>query len=296
MFLMALALLAASLFLYGYLYDNGYLRTLRQVPITLTLRKLKVRGDSMKGGETNPNIFASEFNQLFIFVTATLDFGVMKWLDDKVPLLVEQEHGHAKMHNEATRKMHASRFVPLDKVFDVLTLRSGRAIGSCMCLGFETISSIFFYTITASPFMPDYACDIMLFHFYEEVEHGVVTVNSFRPRTRFATRMLCLPVLLILIVAFVLAPIVTLVAAKPGVLLSVHTYIDLGVYLAVMLPGIVVGQAFLIAHYLPPCYTNAVGESVATRDLFLAHFERLLKARKTIQFDEVKQETYIVNM
>lgn len=66
-----------AVFVFGLLFDNGFIRKTAQVPVKLTLRKLRrPGGDLLGGGRSGENMFAAELNLLFIHVTDILDFAV----------------------------------------------------------------------------------------------------------------------------------------------------------------------------------------------------------------------------
>lgn len=49
----------------------------------------------MLAGSKSDNVFAREFGLLIDILGDVIDYAVMKWLNDAVPTLVEQEYRHA---------------------------------------------------------------------------------------------------------------------------------------------------------------------------------------------------------
>jgi hypothetical protein len=55
-------------------------------------------------GQEHKNVFTAEFIVLFEFITTILDYAVMKYVGDEVPILSKQEHKHALLHLAATKQ------------------------------------------------------------------------------------------------------------------------------------------------------------------------------------------------
>lgn len=291
----------AVLFIYGLLSDNGVIRTITPVPVKLSIRKFK--NFPSTSHIPGANIFMTEFNDMFLALVHILDYAVMKYVGDDVKLLVEQEHQHAKMHLAGQKEEEIighgfTRFAPLDFIFRRLFLRMGRTLGLTLSLGLETSSSAGFSVLFCMPFCGygTQLTDVTVFHMYEEVEHGVVTVAQLRPQTNFIVRVICFPVTVALWVAFVSVPVITRTLPRPMTLLNPMTYVDMAMYLLTMVPVVMAGIAFLIMHYVPPSYSLAVGETPGMRSAMWAPIRDEMEKREGLEYEIIDSKEYMVNM
>jgi len=270
-------------------------RKTESTSITLTLRKLHKSGAEMLGGGTvGSNVFADEYNDLFLAITEVLDFAVMRYVKD-CPILIEQEYGHAKMHHQGIKEAkthddHLKRFGPLKVLFRLLFLRLGPAVGSTLSCAIETLSSRTFHSMAVFP----YACkgsetDLVLYHYFEEMEHGALTVQSLKRKSSIFLRLALFPVMCLLtLVFFVIGPIVTKLASDPLLFIRRPLAIfHLPPFLLKFGYGNLVSWYEIIAVWISPW----AKEDMPQYKIQNAQVLELLKARE-VGFDIVKTEDY----
>jgi hypothetical protein len=56
--------------------------------------------------------------------------------------------------------------------------------------------------------IPYYYNDLTLIHILEEVEHGMVTVQTLRPRTNFIMRLVSFPLLILVAFVYFISPVI----------------------------------------------------------------------------------------
>ncbi len=94
-----------------------------------------------------------EFNNVVLHITEVLDLGVMKYVQE-IPLLVQQEYLHAKMHRQGKQQQEADTgysipfiYRPFRALFHTLLLRMGQTTGMAVALQVETAGANAFYTM-----------------------------------------------------------------------------------------------------------------------------------------------------
>ncbi len=261
----------------------------RQVDWPLTLRKLQSKGDKMCAGQSNHNVFAQEFNALFLATVHILDYAVMKYVHD-CRLLAKQEQAHARMHMEGIKAQPSgfNRFTLLAKLFNILLLRLGQPFGLASTLAVETVAGPCFHTIGKSRFMKDWETDLTLFHMFEEVEHGPLTVQSLKKQSSFLMRLLTyFPMVGLTIVFFLLPPFLKLVSSPLLFFRQPSAFIDLLYFYAAFLPAFFRANWLLLAYYLSPVAVEREEEITKAFDYFKQRV-----SQRGIAVDDVDSESY----
>lgn len=73
--------------------------------------------------------------------------------------------------------------------------------------------------------IPFYYSDLTLFHTFEEIEHGMVTVQTLRPKTNLFMRILVIPLLILVLLSFFIFPVLFLLLSKPIIIFYPSTYV-----------------------------------------------------------------------
>ncbi len=292
----ASAAVIAMLALHGLLWDNGVSRRLREVPITLSLRRFHTPPSCHL--DPSSNVFAAEFNLYFLSCSHIVDYAVMRYVGNSVSILKKQESRHAKMHLAEIKRSEEQgqvcrRLIPLQWYLDRLLLKSGRTIGLTLSLAIETAASISFYTLARLPFCR-HLSDLTLLHMWEEVEHGIVTAHHLRRQSHFLPRMLCFPIAVGIFAGLFLQPPLTLLLSSPWLLLRWRTYPDAVSYYLSFGPAFFASLVFLCAHFLPPSRRGAVGETAAMHERFLTTLQELVDQRPTLAHSVERAETFLV--
>jgi predicted metal-dependent hydrolase len=268
------------------------------VDFELKLRKLKQNGgDMLKPG--NENSIANEFNKFLLYTVEFLDMAVMKYIDDDCPILHRQEAAHAKLHREGIAVENEAEKVPITiivirKVLETLMLRLGRPFGCACALGVEeVISEVFNYIDILSnniPRMKNFQSKLILFHIFEEIEHGPLTVQSLKKKTTLFMRLLAfLPLCVIYILLFISPPILA-VLTSPFILLKrnpITTVLDIWQYYAVMVPVTLFSIFRLVSVYLSPWARPSQADHLRMQK----HFQERV-TQEGIEYEIVETEKY----
>ena len=247
----------------------------------------------LHGNETN-NVFLDEVNLLADLVIPKGDFCVMKIASGDLPILVQQERLHAKMHNEgkAERRRleqgmtHWGWFVSLA---DYFLLRAGPEIGAA-CAGFvESTAGVWMYLQTVMPFTRGFVSNECAYHILEELEHGALTTQYLRTKVGILTPLLTFPIGFAVYFIYFLLPPVMVILTRPSVLTKPRTYVDFVLYYCTFLPVFVATIYSCIMFWVLPFSHN--DEQVEAR---YQYFLQLVKERG-IEYDVIDQATYTVD-
>lgn len=235
----------------AYAYDA--LRTRRRAPCTLHLRELKENVASLN--DFCGDAFAREYNELHVALSQVIDYAVMKLLDQEVPILAQQEHGHAKMNHasmESSRKQGGSlfRWGWLLAFADLLLLRCGRPLSCLLCGAFESGA----HTMWGlhSRLDPSFLTSCNAFHMMEECEHGVITTETLKKRTTLIDRTVTFPLAILVIIIVYLAPPIVLLISQPSLLHHRRTYPQLAYYLELGALSVVEQTLVMFVHWILP--------------------------------------------
>lgn len=257
---------------YGYLCDHGYLYERKERQVRLTCRTLKNKVDNTN---RSGNRFVKEFDELFLYITDVLDFVACKYIDSKaLPLLVQQEYNHARMHS-ANKIKHVLRFEPIRYAFDLLLLRAGKPIGLGLGCAIEIGTSAFIHTMLNQSVIPNVCSNATLFHLMEEVEHSCLTAGHLRPQVSWYMRLLLTPLVSSMVLGYCFGPVVTRLVAHPAEWFDWRTYQELAVYLYVFIPVYFSFVWEVLLHFAPP--GKLQGETEEKRNMRVALMERCVK-------------------
>jgi hypothetical protein len=262
----------------------------KTVKQTLYIRNFEY--EKLDSTGTKGNVFANEFNLFFLAIVHILDYAVMKYVSD-CPFLVKQEHLHAKMHIKGHKNKKAEgdelkRFWPFGKLFDILLLRLGKSIGISVTCAIESTSAHLFYYASSSPFLKDWESDVTLIHFLEEIEHGLLTVQSIKKHTHFLVRLILYPFLFPLWAIICVYPIISAFIAQPSIILRPwSTLPQLIQYIGVMGFACLAVEWAMFSLWLVPFTVDDFNEHKKK----YTYYEARLNERK-IPFQIVDQASY----
>eukprot|EP00494_Astrolonche_serrata_P024874 UN25134 len=184
---------------------------------TLYLRKLDL--DTIKDySRSNRNVFVREFNVVFNAIVTPVDFGVMKYCDEDLKILAEQEYGHSKMQNDHQKHQ---RKLGTDRTYlwcwywwllDLLLLRVGKTVGISSTGYIESSAYSIAYYPFAVKFIEPYMDNAILFHFFEEIEHDQITVSDLKKKNNFLADTVMLPVSWVLYTVWIYGSIIMVYA------------------------------------------------------------------------------------
>lgn len=285
--LCAVGVVAALVLLYPVFFS--LVRGGKTVKQTLYIRNIdyeKLDPTGKKG-----NVFMNEFNLLFLAMVHILDYAVMKYVTD-CPLLVKQEHLHAKMHIKGQKNKKAEgdelkRFLPLAKAFDLLLLRLGRTIGVSVACAVESTSAHLLYYASSTPFLKDWESDVLLIHFLEEIEHGLLTVQSIKKQTYFVVRLLLYPLMVLLWAITCVYPLLSTFIANPSLLIKPSTLPQMIQYIGILGFACITVEWAMFSLWLMPFVIDDFSEHKKK----YAYYEARLNERK-IPFQIVDQADY----
>lgn len=276
-------------------YDS--VRPKQKTSRTLFLRKLKQEGDdvmsAMSGGEVS-NPFLEEFLKLFMLFAHTVDYAVMKYVGSKVPLLVKQEYGHAKMHHQAVKKEKVEHGDSMGRwkwflfLSDLFLLRVGKTIGTALCGYVEASSWVWGIVPECFPFVRfnGFMSDLMAFHALEEAEHAAVTLQELKPKSSVLVNLLLFPLAVVFHALYMLLPPFVCLLTQPVLLLQPKTYVHLLLYYLTFIPTFIITVLAMMVYWLFP-----VVESGALHAFIYKRFLKQVE-RRDIKFDVVAQEVY----
>jgi len=257
----------------------------------IVVRDLQSTGTELNQGCSSTNVHMQEFNLMLDHIFPIFDFGVMKVLQSDLPAVSKQEHLHAKMHREAAKAENGRVEDPLKRwtwlylLTDFLILRCGKMMTITLCGATEASTYLWGY----APFcyMDKYMDNVLLFHFMEESEHSMLTVQGFKKQGSVILNFVLYPLFAIFtFVLFFLPPYVRMLA-EPSLLLNPKTYIDLVKFHLFMTVIYIGANLGVIAHWVFP-----LPMSIGLHEFVLDRFMDELKLRG-VKFEDTYSETYI---
>lgn len=225
---------------------------------TLKMRKLTKTGGEMYKTSEVDNPFWEEEDRGFLHIGDHIDYAVMKYVGDDVPMIVEQEYQHAQLHHESqaqkleddakayeeTLKEQGAMLNGLRKML----LRRTQRFGILMCGMIEASNTYGLLFTALLGFRPG---TLFSFHVFEEAEHAAVTVQNLKKKTTAFERVLFFP----LFCAFMLPQLVMfpiLFAKKPALLLRPKTYLEFPEYTMFKVLGLVGSITSVFLHWVLP--------------------------------------------
>lgn len=203
---------------------------------TLRLRNLKETGAELRGKDNNSNPFVDEENKVFLHIGDFIDYAVMKYVGKEVPIIVEQEYLHAKLHHSAQasepledeeHQKWLEKNIPVFNLMRKLALRRGERIGTIFCgmLEASNINSLLLQCTLGFP-----AGNVMKYHLFEECEHAAVTVQTLKRKTYAIERFLALP-FFVAMFSLSLIDMTKVVLNEPSLLLKPATWYQLPMHM-----------------------------------------------------------------
>ncbi|CAO3632501.1 unnamed protein product [Cunninghamella blakesleeana] len=261
-----------------YFYDSS-----KKVP--LYLRKFtKVKDGNFWYDYKSDNIFLQELCDQYLVIAVPLDVGVMVFAKD-VKILKLQEDQHAMIHTN-TMKTHeaARRYDGIKRFLKFLVMKSPEII-SINILG--NIEASFGHSMYISQrILGPFWSNILVFHWYEESEHGMVTTQHFKEKYNIIIRFLLFPLGILVLACLWFLPIIMKLLDQPTVLLKPSTYVYLFKYVfmtLIVVPVHIIDGLFLwvLPFKRPLSYYNTVKNA----------FDQLMTQRK-IEFDIIDKDSY----
>jgi len=257
------------------------------IDITLYVREPQSNTEMMLEGVSS-NIFYTEMNKMMLKIVPIVDFSVMKYVGQDVPLIHEQEYAHAKMHRagckEEIKVDKMNRFDWLYWVMDLLYLRCGPLLGLTMCGLTESGSVAGFYTTSL---FQGALTNLLLFHAFEEAEHSTLTVQCIGGKVNIMHRLLAIPMALMGAFMFWWSPIFFRIGREPSILLKPKTYSDLITH---CIMAVFCSTAFFLAVIV--FWVFGFNESTYRYKSTYNKFKKMI-SEKNIQFEVKKMETYV---
>ncbi|KAH9255233.1 hypothetical protein BASA81_006673 [Batrachochytrium salamandrivorans] len=246
---------------YGYLCDEGYLYARRERLVRLVCRTMKNEVDNTND---SGNRFAEEFDLMFLAITDILDFAACRYIDEKqYPVLILQEHNHARMHN-VNKFKHIKRFNAFRLGFDLIFLRSGRTLGLALTCATEIGTLGFASALLGQTWLPNISSNAIAFHMLEEMEHSCVTASHLKPQVKWYTRLVATLVFAVLAWVFAFGCFFTRLLTHPKDLVDWKTYPELAVFLIIAVQMYVHFMGLVVLHFTPP--GNFQGETPQMRN------------------------------
>jgi len=230
------------------------------------------------------NVFAQELCDEYLIISVALDTGVMIHAKD-VEFLKEQEDQHAVIHNRYMEGHPAKfRYDWLKKLIRFLLLKTPNWF-SYNVLGNIEVS--FGDAMWVSQFvLGDFWSNILLFHWYEESEHGVITTGYFKKKYNAFIRLILSPIAVVVLALLWLLPVVMKILSSPLILLRVKTYLDLVEYLIAVALAVFVHVGDCVFFWILP-FEHSLWHYHTVRD----SFEKQVKERK-IEFSPKDKKEY----
>jgi len=158
-------------------------------PLSKTKRKIRLRKvlcDPSKLAEYEThNAFLSEMNKVGDLGIIPIDYAVMKYVGQQVPLVVQQEYNHAtnnlKTKKEYAKKDSMRRWSWWFFLQDLIFLRTPAKLAIGLCMQVETQSPVFLAGMVKA--FNGQLSNMLIYHALEECEHAAVTVHNLRKQT-----------------------------------------------------------------------------------------------------------------
>jgi len=240
------------------------------------------------------NVYVTEFNTLFEFLSNTLDYAVMKYVGDNIKILSKQEEKHAVLHLQAKKQRKnegetASRYNWFFWLADYLLLRCGPQLGIPLCLHIESAAWAWFYYPLMLPFVSKNLTNLFVFHGMEEIEHGALTVQLLRSKTSLLVSFLTFPIVLIVHIVLLLSPPIVLLIQHPYFIFNLKNNIDFVKYYLAFIPAFIISTYGQILHCLLPIQEN---DTIYNN---MSEFYKQELKNRGIEFKICNQENYILH-
>jgi len=210
----------------------------------ITLRKIDM--DSLhsyytKGEPKVRNVFIQEWSDGFNGFAHVVDYGVMKYTDESVKILQEQEYQHAKFRLAHLKYMKKDkedrnlRWVWFWFLADALLLRVSRPLGISLT-GYVEASSFTFvhYPLLARWLFPSFD-NLLIYHGFEEIEHAQVTLQRLKLHQSLVWDIIAFPIACFFYFMWYFGAPIVCVVTKPWILFQARTYMNFIEYFPLMI-------------------------------------------------------------
>ena len=240
-------LLIALFVAFVFLLEKFLNRSKKSRKVTLYLRQFDDldNGSQKWHSPKSSNIFAQELCDEYHVVSVPLDCAVMFYANE-IEFLKKQEDLHAKLHTTIMKDdpvVLKYRF--WKKALKVVLLKTPEWL-SVNILG--NVETSFGNGMWIAEFaMGEFWSDLLVFHWFEESEHGVITCSNFKQRYNVLIRIVLAPRGLLCLTVLWVLPIFMRIYYHPSIIFSLKTYLQLIVYLGAISLGITcnVAECFL---------------------------------------------------
>eukprot|EP00494_Astrolonche_serrata_P029683 UN29950 len=172
----------------------------------------------------------------------------MKYTDESLKILAEQEYGHAQLQYAATKQ---EKELGMDRTYlwgwmwflaDAVILRMGKTVGISAC-GYVESSA---YSVACYPpavkYIEPYLDNAFIFHIFEEIEHDQVTVHHLKKKRRknisFIIDILLYPLVVLLFTLWVWFSPCMVFLTQPKLIFKLDTWKQFIEYISVFFNGI----------------------------------------------------------
>lgn len=234
MFWLIIALSATFVFLLEK-FLNNYKKPRK---VTLFLRQFsEINIGSQKWySHKSPNIFAQELCDEYHVVSVPLDCAVMLYAND-IEFLKKQEDLHAKLHTTIIKDHPVVlKYKFWKKVLKLVLLKTPEWL-SVNILG--NVETSFGNGMWIAEFvMGEFWTDLLVFHWFEESEHGVITCSNFKKRYNVFIRIALAPVGVLCLGLLWVLPIFMKFYYDRSIAFYAKTWLQLIVYVVAIILGI----------------------------------------------------------
>jgi len=283
MFLLLIAIFGIVLFLV-----EKFIRPLKKShPAVLYLRSFSEIKETKQDwyAHKSENIFAQELCDEYLVVSVPLDCGVMSYAKE-IDFLKQQEDQHAKLHT-LIMKDHpaAQKYKFWKKVLKLVLLKTPQWLSENILGNVETSfgNGMWITQMTLGKFWSN----LLIFHWFEESEHGAVTSSFFKHRYNALIRLILAPIGVLCLALLWVLPIFMKLYYTPRIWLYPKTYLDLVIYLGAITLGWLLNVAECLVFWILP-FEHSTNYYKYVR----SSFEKQIKERK-IEFKVIKEKEYI---
>lgn len=201
---------------------------------TLKMRKLTKDGGEMRKQDAKlENPFYNDEDDIMLHLGDHIDYAVMKYVGDDVPMIVEQEYQHAQLHHEGQKQ----KLEDEEKAYEDFLkeqgsflngirkamLRRSRRYGIQICGMVEASNA---YGLLFNALSGITMGTLFQFHVFEEAEHAAVTVQNLKSKTTAIERILAFPLYCAMILPGTVIGTPLTFLRKPKLLLRPKTYLE----------------------------------------------------------------------
>jgi len=178
-----------TIFTFVFFWPSALYHRLTAKPLTKTKRKIRLRKvlcDPSKLAEyKTQNSFLDELNKVGDHAATPIDYAVMKYVGEEVPLVVKQEYNHAtnnlKTIKEYAKEDSLRRWSWWFFLQDLIFLRTPVKTAIGLCMHVETQSPVILAAMIKA--FDRQLSNMLIYHALEECEHAAVTVHNLRKQT-----------------------------------------------------------------------------------------------------------------